>query len=95
MNDYTATKIKRRYIVTIELDVATEELDSDVEMRIDETIENVLEGLKSLIAVFRDLDTPFYCIPDTNRAPRFNDYEHVSRLKEWAALDGDSDGEAA
>lgn len=40
MNDYTATKIKRRYIVTIELDVATEELDSDVEMRIDETIEN-------------------------------------------------------
>ena len=40
MNDYTTTKIKHRYIVTIELDVATEELDSDVEMRIDETIEN-------------------------------------------------------
>lgn len=40
MNDYTTTKIKRRYIVTIDLDVATEELDSDVEMRIDETIDN-------------------------------------------------------
>ena len=40
MNDYTATKIKRRYIVTIELDVATEELDDYVESRIDETIEN-------------------------------------------------------
>lgn len=40
MNDYTTTKIKHRYIVTIDLDVATEELDSDVEMRIDETIDN-------------------------------------------------------
>jgi len=42
MNDYTVTKIKRRYIVTIELDVATEQLDSDVEMRIDETIEDAI-----------------------------------------------------
>lgn len=40
MNDFTTTKIKHRYIVTIDLDVATEELDSDVEMRIDETIDN-------------------------------------------------------
>lgn len=40
MNDYTATKIKRRYIVTIELDVATEELNSYVEQRIDETIDS-------------------------------------------------------
>lgn len=58
---------------------------------LDETIDIVLEGLKSLIAVFRDLDTPFYAIPDTNNAPRFNDYEHVSRLKEWAALDGEEE----
>ncbi len=52
-----------------------------------DTIDIVLEGLKNLIAVFRELDTPFYAVPDTSNAPRFNDYEHVSRLKEWAALD--------
>ncbi len=57
---------------------------------LDETIDIVLEGLKNLIAVFRELDTPFYAVPDTSNAPRFNDYEHISRLKEWAALD---DGE--
>ncbi len=59
---------------------------------LDETIDIVLDGLKNLIAVFRELDTPFYAIPNTENAPRFNDYEHISRLKEWAALDN---GEAA
>ncbi len=54
---------------------------------LDETIEIVFEGLKNLITVFRELDTPFYAIPDTSNAPRFNDYEHVSRLKEWVVLD--------
>ena len=61
---------------------------------LDETIETVLEGLKDLIRAFRTFDTPFYAVPDANRAPRFNDYEHLSRLKEWAVLD-EHDGEAA
>ncbi len=68
---------------------------SDVSGDLSETIEIVEEGLRSLITVFRDMDTPFYCIPDASRAPRFNDYEHISRQKEWSALDGSSDGEAA
>ena len=59
---------------------------------LDETIDTVLDGLKNLISVFRDLDTPFYAVPNTNNAPRFNDYEHVSRLKEWVALDGEEGG---
>ncbi len=58
---------------------------------LDETITIVLDGLKSLITAFRELDTPFYAVPDTMNAPRFNDYEHVSRLKEWAALDDTED----
>ncbi len=60
---------------------------------LDETIETVLEGLKNLVSAFRDLDTPFYAVPNTNNAPRFNDYEHVSRLKEWVALDGEGGAE--
>jgi ATP-dependent helicase/nuclease subunit B len=54
---------------------------------LDEAIETVLEGVQALVRVFRDADTPYLCVPNTANAPRFNDYEHVSRLKEWAALD--------
>ncbi len=61
---------------------------------LDETIRIVLDGLKELVRTFRDVDTPFYAVPDTGNAPRFNDYEHVSRLKEWAALDGVDEGGA-
>ena len=60
---------------------------------IDKTIEQVLDGFVELIRVFRLSETPFYAVPDTGNAPRFNDYELVSRLKEWAALDGDESGE--
>ncbi len=54
---------------------------------IDEVIQIIFDGLKGLVKEFRNVDTPFYAIPDASNAPRFNDYEHVSRLKEWAALD--------
>ncbi len=45
------------------------------------------EGLKKLIAVFNDPETPYYALPAPDNAPRFNDYEHLARVKEWAALD--------
>ncbi len=54
---------------------------------VDDVTQIILEGLKGLVKEFRNIDTPFYAIPDASNAPRFNDYEHVSRLKEWAALD--------
>ncbi len=54
---------------------------------LDQAIETVLEGVKALIRVFRQAETSYLCVPDASNAPRFNDYEHVSRLKEWVALD--------
>ena len=33
-----------------------------------------------------------YSLPDPDRAPRFNDFEHLARIQEWTALD---DAEAA
>ncbi len=65
----------------------------DISGDLDETFALVEEGLRALISVFRDMDTPFYCIPDATRAPRFNDYEHISRQKEWAALDSAAEGD--
>jgi ATP-dependent helicase/nuclease subunit B len=51
-------------------------------------------SLITLIETFADEQTPYYAIPRSNKIPRFNDYEHLARIKEWAALD-DSESEAA
>ena len=65
-------------------------LDGDLE----ETLRIVEEGLRCLVDAFYQEETPFYCVPDMGNAPRFNDYEHLARLKEWAVLDNE-DGEDA
>lgn len=66
----------------------------DVRDDLDQIVDNVLDGVIALVRVFRKFDTPYLCVPNTSNLPRFNDYEHVSRLKEWAALD-DGDGEVS
>lgn len=57
--------------------------------------ETVRNGLVTLICTFDDQKTPYYSVPRLDRAPRFNDYEHLARLKEWAALDEPDTDEAA
>ncbi len=42
-------------------------------------------GLEALIASYDDPDTPYLAQPDPDRAPRFSDYEHLERIKEWFA----------
>jgi ATP-dependent helicase/nuclease subunit B len=41
-------------------------------------------GLRALIARFDDPATPYLARPDAARAPRFSDYEHLARVKEWS-----------
>ena len=41
-------------------------------------------GLRALIAKFDDPATPYLARPDASRAPRFSDYEHLARVKEWS-----------
>jgi ATP-dependent helicase/nuclease subunit B len=43
-----------------------------------------LEGLRRLVATFDDPATPYACQPHPARAPRFNDYGHLSRIAEWS-----------
>ncbi len=62
-----------------------EEISADI----DEVMNIVREGLEKLVLSFQDDNMPFYCIPDSRNAPRFNDYEHVARIKEWSVLDDD------
>lgn len=57
--------------------------------------ENARHGLQALIDAFDDPQTPYYSLPRPDRAPRFNDYEHLARVKEWTALDENEQEDAA
>lgn len=48
-------------------------------------------GLRALIAAYDDPDTPYPARPHPAYAPRYSDYEHLARVKEWATAE---DGEA-
>ncbi len=51
------------------------------------------DGLERLIAAFDDEATPYHALPSPELAPRFNDFEHLARVKEWS--DTDEGSEAA
>ena len=47
------------------------------------------DGLRALIARFDDPATPYYPVPRPALAPRWNDYAHLARHKEWSVPGGD------
>jgi ATP-dependent helicase/nuclease subunit B len=44
-----------------------------------------MDGLKRLIAAFDDPATPYAARPRPDWAPRYSDYEHLARIKEWSS----------
>ena len=50
------------------------------------------QGLLALIAKFDDPATPYEARPNPEHAPKYSDYEHLARVKEWSA--GDVEGDA-
>lgn len=67
-------------------------LPSSRQSDLPEILERTQAGLERLIDTFADPATPYICLPRTQAAPRFNDYAHLERISEWAALE-DDDGE--
>lgn len=49
-------------------------------------------GLVALVAKFDNAATPYEARPRPDRAPRYSDYEHLARVREWSTA-GDDDGE--
>jgi ATP-dependent helicase/nuclease subunit B len=47
--------------------------------------DEALEGLSALIAAFDDPETPYAARPHPDMAPKYSDYLHLARVKEWAA----------
>jgi ATP-dependent helicase/nuclease subunit B len=50
-----------------------------------------LAGLKMLLDAFACEDTPYLSRPFPKFVPRFSDYDHLARVKEWSATGGESD----
>ncbi|MFQ5938827.1 MAG: double-strand break repair protein AddB [Alphaproteobacteria bacterium] len=50
-----------------------------------------LDGVRRLIAAFDDPATPYLAHPRPDHAPDYGDYDHLARLKEWAAGGGAGD----
>jgi ATP-dependent helicase/nuclease subunit B len=49
----------------------------------DTAIEEALDGLRRLVEAFNDPDTAYTPVPRPEHQPRYNDYAHLARLKEW------------
>ena len=47
------------------------------------------QGLRGLVARFDDPATPYHPVPRPALAPRWNDYAHLARHKEWSVPGGD------
>ncbi len=44
------------------------------------------EGIQNLVKAFNDSKTPYLSTPKPEWAPRYNDYEHLSRSGEWSTV---------
>jgi ATP-dependent helicase/nuclease subunit B len=55
----------------------------EVNKDIHEKIEKMKDALRRLIEAFDIDSTPYHCQPGGNALVRFNDFEHLSRIREW------------
>ncbi|HTZ68250.1 MAG TPA: PD-(D/E)XK nuclease family protein, partial [Roseiarcus sp.] len=58
---------------------------------IGELAEQHFAGLQMLLGAFACEETPYLSRPFPKFAPRFSDYDHLARVKEWSATAGESD----
>ncbi|USG61329.1 double-strand break repair protein AddB [Sneathiella marina] len=55
------------------------------DMSVDELANAAYEGLQRLIILFDKQATPYLCRPRPDLYGRYNDYEHLARIKEWSS----------
>lgn len=58
-------------------------------------VETTAENLRRLVESYDSADMPYISIPRPGEKPRFNDYEHLARIREWAATGDEDESEAA
>jgi ATP-dependent helicase/nuclease subunit B len=55
--------------------------------RLEALIDSAVAGLGQLVAAFDDPAMPYRAVPDPSKAPRYSDYAHLERVKEWFSAD--------
>jgi len=55
------------------------------DQNVDTLVEEAEAGLRRLIEAFDHQETPYLAIPDPDLAPRYDDYGHLARVKEWSS----------
>ena len=55
-----------------------------LEENTDALISMAEEGLRKLVEAFDNDETPYLAYPDPNNKMAYDDYEHLSRVKEWS-----------
>lgn len=51
-----------------------------------EMVNQAREGITNLMRAFNDPNTPYVSAPRPDWAPRYNNYEHLSRVGEWSTV---------
>jgi ATP-dependent helicase/nuclease subunit B len=62
---------------------------------VDDIIRSAEEGLRALVSAFDAEGAPYYSLPRADKTQRFQDYAHLARVQEWAALDDAEEEDAA
>lgn len=55
------------------------------DQNVDTLVEEAEAGLRRLIEAFDRQETPYLAVPDPDLAPRYDDYGHLARVKEWSS----------
>lgn len=69
--------------------LAKKETVIDGEM--DSLLDQTLDKIKALAALFDFETTPYICQPNPNKIPEYSDYEHLARVKEWSVSGEEGD----
>lgn len=59
-------------------------------MTVRRMVEDADAGLRALVAQFEDPATPYLSLPRSDARPRFSDYDHLARVREWG-VSGDAE----
>ncbi len=57
----------------------------------EELINEAKQGVVGLVQLFDRQETPYECNPVAAKAPRYDDYAHLARAKEWAQATNEGD----
>ena len=58
-----------------------------VENNMDELLDKSYERIVTLASVFDFEKTAYICQPNPKQAPKYSDYEHLARVREWSVVE--------